>query len=71
MIINQNNNDSGSGQKATHRLAGVHTGDVTFQLLHSPVKETVNGLVFILLVGGLNDQGHRTINCPRVHGSYY
>lgn len=56
---------------ATYWLAGVHVGDVTLQPLHSPVEKAVNGLVFILLVGGLNDQGYRTINCPRVHGSYY
>lgn len=58
-------------KKAIYRLAGVHFRDVTLQPLHSPVEEAVNGLVFILLVGGLNDQGHRTINCPRVHGSCY
>lgn len=57
--------------RATYRLAGVHVGDVTLQPLHGPVEEAVDGLVFILLVGGLNDQGYRTIKCPWVHGSYY
>lgn len=57
--------------RASYWLAGVHIGDVTLQLLHSPVEEAVDGLVFILLVGSLNDQGYRAINCPRVHGSYY
>lgn len=57
--------------RATYRLAGVYVGDVTLQPLHSPVEEAVNGLVFILLVGGLNDQGYGTIKYARVHGSYY
>lgn len=48
----------------TYRLAGVHVGDVTLQPLHSPVEEAVDGLVFILLVGGLNDQRDRTIKSP-------
>lgn len=40
------------------------------QPLHGPVQEAVDGLVFILLVGGFNDHGHRTIKCPRIHGSH-
>lgn len=48
----------------TYRLARVHNGNVALQLLHSPVEEAVDGLVIVLLVGCLDDQGDRTVNCP-------
>ena len=44
---------------------------MALQLLHSPIEEAVDGLVIVLLVGRLDDQGDRTVNCPRVHCSYY
>lgn len=44
---------------------------MALQLLHGPVEEAVDGLVIVLLVGRLDDQGDRTVNCPRVHCSYY
>ena len=54
-----------------YRLAGIHIGDVAFQSLHGPVEEAVDGLVIVLLVGGLDDQGDGNVKYPRVHGSYY
>lgn len=54
----------------TCRFARVHSGDVILQPLHSPVKKAADGLVFILLVWGFNDNSHRTIKGCRVHGSH-
>ena len=54
----------------TYRLAMVPIGDVALQHFHRSVQATVDGLVVILLVGGLDDQSDGTVNCSRVHVSY-
>lgn len=41
---------------AAHRSAGVDQSDVALETSHRPVEGAVDGLVFILLVGGLNHQ---------------
>lgn len=53
----------------THRLTGVHLGEVALQLAHSPLQKAADGLVGVFLVGGLDDEGHRVLHCALVHAA--
>lgn len=53
----------------THRFARVDVRQVSFELLHRPVLETVDGLVAVLLVGRPDDQGHGIVHDTLIHGS--
>lgn len=42
---------------------------MALQPLHGPVEEAADGLVLVLLVGGLDDQGDGAVQGPGLHGS--
>lgn len=60
---------SGSQRGETHRFAWVDVRQVSFELLHRPVLETVDGLVIVLLVGCPDDEGNRIVHDTLIHGS--
>lgn len=55
--------------KYTHWLAWVDIRQVCFELLHSPVLVTIDGLVTVLLVGCPDDKGNRTVHNTLIHDS--
>lgn len=58
------------GWPTTHRLTGVHFGEVGLQLPHSPLQKAADGLVGVFLVGGLDDEGHRVLHHALVHAAH-
>lgn len=56
-------------EQNTHWLAWVYIGQVCFELLHSPVLVTVDGLVIVLLVGCPDDKCNRTVHNTLIHDS--
>lgn len=57
------------GCPPTHRLAGVNVGEVRLQPAHGPVQKAVDGLVGVLLVGRLDDEGHRVAHHALLHAA--
>lgn len=57
------------GWPTTHRLTGVHFGEVGLQLPHSPLQKAADGLVGVFLVGGLDDEGYRVLHHALVHAA--
>lgn len=51
------------------RLAGVNVGEVRLQPAHGPVQKAVDGLVGVLLVGRLDDEGHRVAHHALLHAA--